>query len=242
MQIKIILIVLSLLLSSISSATITIGTLIFKPPYILSPGNGFDIDLAQLLCKRLQEPCTFIPMGMDELYKKLAKGKVDLAMGGIPISYSLKINFIFSLPYMLSKGQFLVLQNNPSTSVNDLGGQTVGVLRNILNGGVLYGYLLEHYKSLFQIKLYDDIEDVMADLHSKKISAAFLDRSSVNYWIQQGGKQFKSLGPVNTIGNGVAILALPKNKQLIDRIDNIIQDIEKDGTYSQLYNTYFAAE
>lgn len=242
MNIKALLVVVGLLFTSMSSATITIGTLMFKPPYVLSPGNGFDIDLAEVLCQRLKEQCTFMPMGMNELYKKLQDGKIDLAMGGIPISYTLKINFIFSLPYMLSKGQFLVLTDDPSTSTDELQGKTVGVLRNVLNGGVFYGYLLNHYKKLFQIKLYDDIEDVMSDLNSKTISAAFLDRSSVNYWIQEGGGQFKPLGAVHIIGDGIAILALPKNKKLIERINPVLEGIEKDDTYFKLYNTYFADE
>ncbi len=242
MQIKTLFIALGLFLSTIGHTAITIGTLIFKPPYIFSPGNGFDIDLAQLLCQRLQEQCNFIPMGMDELYKKLKEGKVDLAMGGIPISYSLKTNFIFSLPYMLSKGQFLVLKSSQINSINGLQGQEVGVLRNPLNGGLFYEYLTEHYHKLFQMTLYDDIEDVLADLHNKAVSAVFLNRSSVNYWTQEGGDQFKPLGDVHVIGDGVAILALPKNKELIDRINNALRVIEKDNTYIKLYNTYFADE
>ncbi|WP_156812537.1 hypothetical protein [Legionella tunisiensis] len=57
MRIKPILVALCLFLSSMSHATLTIGTLMFKPPYVLSPNNQFDIDLAELLCERLQEQC-----------------------------------------------------------------------------------------------------------------------------------------------------------------------------------------
>lgn len=242
MHIKTLLVALGILLSSMSFAAINIGTLMFKPPYIFSPGNGFDIDLANLLCQRLQEQCKFIPMGMEELYKKLENSDVDLAMGGIHISYALKINFIFSLPYMLSKGQFLILKNTPINSIQGLKGQKIGILRNKLSGGIFYEYLQKQYQKLFQIQLYADIEDVMADLNNNTISAAFLDRSSVNYWIQEGGDQFKPLGAVHTIGDGIAILAQPKNKELIARINTILESIEKDGNYFKLYDTYFANE
>ncbi|WP_454784600.1 transporter substrate-binding domain-containing protein [Legionella sp. WA2024007413] len=242
MRIKTLLISLSLLLSSISYATINIGTLIFKPPYIFSPKNGFDIDLAQLLCQRLKEQCDFIPMGMDELYKKLQQGKVDLAMGGIPISHDLKTNFIYSLPYMLSKGQFLILKNSEINSINELQGKKVGVLRNPLNGGLFYEYLSTHYAKLFQMKLYEDVEDLLADLHNKTIAAAFLNRSSVNYWTQEGGDQFQPLGEVHIVGDGVVILAPPKNQALIGRVNNVLKAIEKENTYIKLYNTYFADE
>ena len=242
MPIKTLLLALCFFFSASGYSTINIGTLIFKPPFIYSPGNGFDIDLSHLLCHRLRERCNVMPMGINELYRKLQEGKIDIAIGGIPISYSLKINFIFSLPYMLSKGQFLVLKKSRMDSIEELHGKTVGLLQNPLNGGVFYKYLLEHYSGYFKIKLYNDLEDVLADLNNKTIAAAFLNRSSVNYWMQAGGDQFKSLGPVFTIGDGIAILALPKNKKLIERINEVIDDIEKDNTYIKLYNIYFAKE
>lgn len=242
MQIRALLAGLSLLVYSVGYATINIGTLMFKPPYILSPGNGFDVDLAQLICKRLKEQCKFVPMGMSALYQKLQDGKVELAIGGIPISYDLKIDFIFSLPYLLSEKQFLILKESPVNSLNDLKGTTVGLLLNKLNGGVSSEYLVKHYGKLFKIKVYNDIEDIMLDLNEQLISAAFLDYASVNYWIQQGGDQFKSLGPVLRVGNGIAILALPKNQALIDRINGALKDIEKDDSYLKLYKTYFTNE
>lgn len=242
MKFKILLIALSLLLSPLCNATINIGTLMFKPPYIVSPGNGFDIDMARQICKRLQEECKFMPMGMDALYDKLQNGKIDLAMGGIPISYALKIQFIFSLPYMLSKAQLLVLKNSKLNSLSDLKGKTVGVLKNRFNGGVFDVYLRKNYQKLFQIQLYDSVEHIMSDLNDKKISAAFLDRSSVNYWLIEGEDQFRAFGEVHIIGDGIAIAALPKNKTLINRINLVIQEMEKDGSYSKLYNIYFASE
>lgn len=242
MKFKILFITISLLLSNLCNATINIGTLMFKPPYIVSPSSGFDIDMARQICRRLQEDCRFIPMDIDALYDKLKNGTIDLAMGGIPISYALNIQFIFSLPYMLSKGQLLILKNSKLSSFSDLKGETIGVLKNRLNGGVLYDYLFKNYQKLFQIQLYDSVEQIMSDLNNKKIAAAFLNRSSVNYWLIEGGAQFRAFGNVHTIGNGVAIVALPKNNALINRINSVIQDMEKDGSYSKLYNIYFANE
>jgi arginine transport system substrate-binding protein len=242
MRFKTLLIVLCLLFPILSNATLNIGTLIFKPPYVVSPGNGFDIDLVHVICKKINEECNIIPMGMDALYDKLNEGKIDFAVGGIPISYTLKIKFIFSLPYMLSKGQFLILRNSPINSVKELQGTTVGVLNNKLNGGVFYEFLQKNFQNIFQIQLYNDVEDVLSDLNDKKIAAAFLDRSSVNYWIQEGGGQFRPLGEIHTIGDGIAIVSLPKNKNLIEQINPILQSMEKDGSYSNLYTTYFANE
>ncbi|MFA1369849.1 transporter substrate-binding domain-containing protein, partial [Legionella pneumophila] len=41
------------------------------------------------------------------------------------------------------------------------------------------------------------------------------------------------------IGNGYGILALKNNAPLIMKINKALLQIEKDGTYLEIYNTYF---
>src|SRR3990167_8832986 len=117
-------------------ASIKVGTVFFYPPFVLSPGSGFDIDLSKVLCQRLQEQCQFIPMNFNQLFSALNAHQIDIAIGGISISNMQTGNYIFSLPYMLSKGQFLVLKNGPLNSILELEGKIVGVIRGEGTGGL----------------------------------------------------------------------------------------------------------
>ena len=199
------------------------------------------MDLSRSLCAHLHEECQFISMGMEQLYEAMAAGKIDIAIGGIPIQLNNEI-FIFSLPYMLSKGQFLIIKEGTIHSVSDLKGGVVGVIRDDLNGGLFYNYLFNQYHGQFKIQQFNDIEDVMSALSNKTISAAFLYHPVVNYWKQNSGNQFTSLGPPIVIGNGIAIMSLSKNKKLIQRINQQLQTMERDNTIMRLYNTYLFNE
>lgn len=224
------------------NSNIKVGTLFFDPPFVLSLGEGFDIDLVRLLCKGLNEQCELIPMDFNKLYSALNSGKIDIAIGGISISSDREQNYIFSLPYMICKRQFLVLQSSQIKTMDDLNGTTVGVIEGDPHGGVSYQYLVSNYQGKFQIKQYDDMEDLVTALSSGAISAAFLHRSSVLYWVQNGGNQFKPLGQVLILGDGIGIMALPKNQPLIQRINDQLQAMEKDNVYLNLYKTYFSQE
>ena len=242
MNIKILFLTLCFLFSTSGYPNLKIGTLIFNPPFILSLGDGFDMDLTRLLCKRMNEQCHFIPMTIQQLYNALHNGEIDMAIGGISISPANKADCIFSLPYMLSKGQFMVLSDGPYQSLNNLKDTTVGVVQDDLNGGVFYNYLQTNYRGLFKIQQYENVQDLLSALNSKMISAAFLHRSAVNYWAQQEANDLKPLGPIVLLGDGIAFMALPKNKALIDRINVLLKQMEQDNTYLNLYNTYFANE
>jgi ABC-type amino acid transport substrate-binding protein len=221
---------------------IKVGTLIYDPPFIISSESGFDIDLLRLLCKRLQEQCQLMPMEGSELYQALQAGKVDLAISGISISDVRKVDHIFSLPYLLSKWQFLTLKESTLKSISDLRGKTVGVVYDELSDGILYDYLRNNYQGQFKIDRYDNVEDLFEALISKTISAAFFYRSDLTFWNQNSGNLFKPLGPVVTIGEGIAIMTLPQKRELIAHINNVLRGMEKDNSYLKLYKMYFSDE
>lgn len=230
------------LFSSASYSNIKVGTLFFYPPFVLSLGEGFDIDLTQLLCKGLNEQCDIIPMDFNQLYTALDDGKIDIAIGCISISSAREQHYIFSLPYMLSKRQFMVLKNSTIKSVDNLTGTAVGVIEGDPQGSASYGYLRDTYPGKFKITQFNDIEDLVTALSNNQISAAFLHRSSVVYWVENGGGQFRPMGDVLTLGDGIGIMSVPRNQALIQRINQLLQIMEKDNVYLSLYNTYFADE
>lgn len=227
--------------STFSYSTIKIGMQEYDPPYVISPHQGFDVDLSHMLCTHLKLECQFIFIkSTNQLYDALKNGQVDLAISGITISAVREKEFIFSLPYMLSEGQFLTLRENNINSVDDLNGTNVGVIRDMLSGGVIYSYVANNFQGKFTIHQYDSIEDMFADLSNKKISAVFLYRSDVNFWNHNSGNIFKPLGPVITLGKGLAIMASAKNSNLIEQINKVLQQMEENNTYLNLYRIYFS--
>lgn len=219
-------------------ATIKVGTEYFYPPFVISPSEGFDVTLMQTLCQRIKQDCKFIPMDFQNLLPALDSGKIDLAIGAISISLARLQKYIFSLPYLVSKGQFLILNNSSNIkSLADLKGGKIGVIKGEEEGSTTYQYLVEHDNN-YNLIQYVDMEDLISALGKGAIAAAFLDSPTAVYWVQNSGNQFKTLGTPETVGQGLGIIALPANAQLITRLNQALESMEKDNSYMTIYNTY----
>lgn len=220
-------------------ANIKVGTMFTYPPFVLSSNEGFDIQLMQLLCKRMGETCDIIPMNLKDLAPALLNGQIDLAIGGIPLPLAPTPNYIFSLPYMVSKGQFMVLKTSNMHTLDELFGKDVGVMLGNIQGGAFYNFLLGTYPDKFKLDTYNDVEDLVTALNNQDISAAFMHQYAVNYWVQNSGGKFTPFANPTMVGNGIGIMSVPKNQALINKINQLLIKIEKDNSYIALYNTYF---
>lgn len=220
-------------------ANIKIGTVHFYPPYVISAQEGFDIDLLRKVCTRLHEECDLILMDFKQLFPALREGKIDLAISGLTISKKDHTFYIYSMPYMISKAQFLILKNSEMESINDLKGKFVGVLRGNKEYSVFYNYLSKSNEH-FQIIQYNNTVDIINGLTSGAIAAAFIHGPAARYWEENGKGQFKRLGSDFLLGDGISMLALPKNAPLIHRINKQLRQFVKDGTFLQLYKRYFS--
>lgn len=216
-------------------ATIKIGHPPFRPPFVISQVEGFDIDLMHILCNRMKEVCEFYPMNIDKLYTALDEGKIDVAIGAISDSEARRVNYIFSLPYLTSDGQFLVLKSKGYKSINDLHGKKIGTVR----ASIYEDFLANHYASEFQMVLFNGPITTIAALNEGKIDGIFLERVSMNYWEQQSNGLLIELGKPITVDNGFAIMTVPKHANLIRAINVVLLKMETDGTYIKLYNRYF---
>ncbi|MDP1603238.1 MAG: transporter substrate-binding domain-containing protein [Legionella sp.] len=229
----------SLITSQVSATPVRVGTVLYYPPYVLSMNEGFDIDLIRLLFQRLKLTYNLVPMDFNKLFTALDKGEIDIAIAGILISPDKEKKYIFSLPYMLSKAQFLILNTSPVKSITDLKGKQVGVIQGDESGGVFYNFLLNNYSGLFNIVKFPTIDSLITSLTNGSIAAAFAHKSTADYWLQNGGNQFKELGSSFLVGEGIAIMSTPANALLIQNINQQLELIEKDDSYINLYTTYF---
>ncbi|WP_035918519.1 transporter substrate-binding domain-containing protein [Legionella fairfieldensis] len=240
MKVKLFLLTLFFYLSwgiPISYADIKVGTVFFEPPFVMSIDEGFDIQLMQALCLRIQEKCSFIQMDFHKLFAALNNKTIDLAIGIIAITPQ-DFSRIFSLPYMVSKGQFLILRSSAFKSVNDLIGKKIGVLKGGVRKGGFIDYLVQNY-SKSDLEEYPNVEDMISALSNGSIDAVFMEKATASYWKENGEDKFQFLGNDVMIGSGLAIMALPENANLIQRINQQLQNMEKDGSYLSLYKTYF---
>ncbi|MBA2653011.1 MAG: transporter substrate-binding domain-containing protein [Tatlockia sp.] len=229
---------ISLLLPSTGQAQLKIGVMFFDPPLVMSPMQGFHVDLANKICQGLQEKCILLPMVWNQLFVAIDKGDIDLIIGVFITAQRAK-KYIFSIPYMQSYGRFIVLRASNITNFKQLNGKKVGTLKEEVNTGIFASYLQANYSNNFKIVDYKDIGVLLTSLVNKSIKAALLHARAVNYWVANTSGIFSILGPVFPLGGGYSIMALPGNQPLIDKINQQIQLIKANGEFAKIYDTYF---
>src|SRR6202050_626089 len=74
---------------------------------------GFEVDLANDVCKRAGLECKFIAQDWDGMIPGLKAGKFDVIMDGMSITDERKKEIDFSKPYAASPGSFLAAKDSP---------------------------------------------------------------------------------------------------------------------------------
>jgi ABC-type amino acid transport substrate-binding protein len=219
-----------------------IGVPDFAPPFVSRSGGGeiyfgFNIDLMNSICKLIKMECQYRGMSIQQLYTNLNQGKVDIMLAPTPIVATADTDYIFSLPYLASKAQAVTLKaKDDINTLMDLKGKKVGSLKYTLYGGLLE----EHFQDFFDLIEFAKLTDMAMALTNQEIEAIILNANVAKYAMSNSTTELKLVGDPIPIGNGYGILALKKNAPLIMQINKALLQIEQDGTYLKIYNTYFS--
>lgn len=222
------------------SGTINVGVLKFAPPFSSFTGDGnhyygFVIDLMGNICLRINEKCTYKAVKAGAQFDSLKQETIDISFIPVPIASEPSGNFIFSLPYLASKGQFLTLKENKINELSEIKNLKIGVVKN-----TLYPLLIRtQYAETNTIKEYDKFTDLFAALASNEIAVIYINATVAKYIINNALRQLKLVGSPIAMGEGYAIMALKKNAALIKKINSALLALQADGTYLAIYKRYF---
>lgn len=218
--------------------TLIIGTLTFDAPLSTqgsTSGNfyGFEISVMNEICKQINAKCIYKAKIFDHFFTTIQNNQIDLAIGAIIITKSRKEKYLFSVPYFLSEGSFVIIKNK-FKSLNDLNGKTIGTIK----GEEYVNFIKRKFAPGTKIRTFPHSPDMMFSLTMGSIDAALVDQKPAEYWIAKD-QNLQFLGPSFQFGNGYGIMASKSNQQLIDRINQVILKMSNDGTYLKIYKAYF---
>lgn len=229
-----------LLCASSYAETLQVGISPFIPPFVVKTDNkghytGFSIDIMAAVCKSIHATCQFVPLGFGQTFDQVMNNQVDLAIGNITITEERSQYVLFSLPYIKSDAQFLSLKGSAFTSITDLKGRTIGAEA----GSIFIDYIENNLGPGTKVVGYQLIPDMLDALNAQKIDAVLLDKQTAEAWLNQNSSEFNYVGAPFTLGLGLGIMSNKLNITLIGRVNQALSDMESDGTYLKIYNTYF---
>lgn len=204
---------------------------------------GFEIDLGNEICRRLNVKCVWVETAFDGIIPALQGRKFEAILSAMSITPKREAQVAFSTP----------LFNTPSRLIGrrclDLK-PTVGALRG-KHIGVAQGSTQEAYAKAYwapagiDVVSYANQEQVYTDLRAGRIDATLTDMISGNegFLKTPQGSDYAFLGePLvdeRTLGKGAAIGLRKDDTVLRDKIDGAITAMVKDGTYRKIEQRYF---
>jgi arginine/ornithine transport system substrate-binding protein len=216
------------------------------PPfsYKTPAGNveGFDIDVANYICKHMGVECELVVQEWTGIIPALNAGKCDVIISSMTINPDRRKAVLFSKPYYRSPYAF-VAPKKLTFEINEQGlkGKTLCMFKN----STPLKWLDEKFKGVVEIKYYDGAEAIKTDLIAGRCDAWLETMPSIYGTLisKPEGKDYHFVGPQLTdpkwFGEGVGIAVRLGDEELNRKIDAAVDQMYADGTFKKINDKYF---
>ena len=198
--------------------------------------TGFDVQLVNSMAKSLGASTDWKTTPFDSIIASLAAGNCDMIASATTIKPERAEKVNFSQPYFDADQSLLVLTKNKDTykQLSDLAGKTIGVQ----SGTTGADYATANAPAGATIKEFQGADDLFAALSSGQIDAVLQDYPVNAYRVVKNPQQFVVTQKITT-GEQYGLATAKGNDQLTAALDAALAQAKSDGTYDQIYTTWF---
>ncbi len=195
--------------------------------------EGFDVDIANELAKRLGLELEIISTAWDGIIPGLKADKYDIIMSAMTITDERLEEIDFSDPYIDSNQSIAVKKGNTEIKGEaDLAGKVVGVQVDTTGQ-----FTAEKIPGIKEIRKYDTIILAFQELELGRIDA-ILNDYPVNAYMSKMRGQTEVVATIKTDEQyGIGIRK--GNDQLKKAIDKALAEMKKDGSYDKIFEKWF---
>ncbi len=225
--------------------TLKVGVEGAYPPFsMVGPDGkvqGFDIDVMNELCRRLQASCTQVQVEFDALIVALRAKKIDLIVASMSVTPERQKVVDFTRPYYNSSNRVVVrIGSGVDGTPAGLKGKRLGVQRNTIH---------DRYASTklpgVEVVRYARQDDVYLDLVAGRVDATLCDSvaGSLGFLKKPAGKGFAVLGmppdDPSYFGSGSGIATRKADTALVLKFNAAIKAVRAGGQYKKIQDKYF---
>ena len=193
---------------------------------------GFDVDIANAICKEIQANCSFKSLSFDGLVQAVKQKRIDGAISAMDITEARSKQVLFSDAYYDSSASFIALKGKADLST----AKNVGVQ----NGTTFQQYVVAEAKQ-YAPKAYNSIQDSILDLKNGRIDLIFGDTAVLADMLsKETDLTFVGEKVTNPkyFGNGLGIAINKGNKDLVDELNKGLAIIKANGEYQKIYDKW----
>ncbi|MBV9674174.1 MAG: ABC transporter substrate-binding protein, partial [Verrucomicrobia bacterium] len=205
--------------------------------------TGFDIDLGNALCAKLNAQCVWVENDFDGMIPALKARKIDAILSDLSVTEKRRRQIDFTEK----------LYNTPTRMVAKIGSSLLPSIDSLKGKrvGVEQGTVQETYaRTYFEPKgvtviSYQNQDQVYADLLTDRLDATLQDavQASAGFLKTPQGHGFEFAGPelkdAKILGNAGAIGVRKEDSDLKSALNQAILELLHDGTYETLAKKYF---
>lgn len=215
------------------------------PPFTVKTANGqwtgFEIDLIQSICKKIDAKCSIVETSWDGIIPALTTKKIDVIFNSMSITPERQKTIAFSVPYYYTHIVFVGPKKIAieGTQPRDLKGKIIGTQTATPNAE----FLKKYYATTSKIRFYNTQDEVNADMAAGRIDLQLVDETGIYDYLKTGtGSKFEKKGyaPRDAIfGPGIGAGLRKQDQLLKQQIDKAIQNINQSGEFKVIQAKYF---
>lgn len=198
---------------------------------------GFDVDIANAICKEIQATCHFKSQAFDALIPSLIKGRggFDAAISAIDITEARAKQVAFSDAYYESSASFIAVKDK----ITDLAqAKKVGV-----QNGTTYQQYINAEAKQYAANSYASLQDAVLDLKNGRIDIIFGDTDVLRDMFSKN-PELTFVGEKVTdkryFNNGLGIAVKKSNTALVESLNKGIAAIKQSGEYQKIYDKWMS--
>lgn len=227
--------------------TIRIGVDPTYPPFESTATDGsvkgFDIDLGNALCTKLNAKCVWVSSSFDGLIPGLQARKFDVILSSMAATEQRRQQIDFT--DRLYRNQTRLIARTGSgllPEATKLAGKRIAVEQ----GTIQETYAREKWSAAkVDVVPYPSYDQAYADLATGRVDGVLMDavQGQLGFLSTPRGKGFSFAGGVvfdpKIMGNGDAAGVRKADTDLRDALNRAIAQIRGDGTYDKIQSKYF---
>jgi arginine/ornithine transport system substrate-binding protein len=207
--------------------------------------SGFDIDVADEICRRIEATCTKVRVSFDQILDAVNKKKADLVVASTSITDGRRLRGItFSQRYYHTPAMFVRRKGDDSVEGvwKSLRGKTIGVQGTTTHDQ----FVTTEFTDVATIKRYKTLPEMVQALLNKQVDiiladAWALDRVAIN---GKNSAKLEFTGPTYSdrqwFGQGMGVILPQDDPALKAKVDQAITAMRDDGTYMTIARKYFS--
>jgi polar amino acid transport system substrate-binding protein len=207
-------------------------------PKLGGGAEGFNIDLAGEIGKRLKRPLDLTVTQFSGILPALAAGTFDFVAAPVTVTKERAENMLFTEGYLNTDFQFLVRKGSPRVNaMADLKGKVVTV-----NKGSAYDSWARGLEAQvgWTVESFGTQSDAVQAVLSGR-AAANITGNTVGAWAAKQNPQLE-LSILHSTGLVWAAPLRKDSKELLGQIENAIECMKLDGTIAGLHEKWFGVK